>query len=62
MTIPRFFGPYGSAALAQIDTLATAGANACWLVCQTTLISSKRSKPTGTIARSLLRRRGKTST
>jgi hypothetical protein len=30
MTIPRFFGPYGSAALAQIDMLATAGANACW--------------------------------
>jgi hypothetical protein len=30
MTIPRLFGPYGSAALAQIDTLAAYGANACW--------------------------------
>jgi hypothetical protein len=30
MTIPRFFGPYGAAALAQIDTLAAYGVNACW--------------------------------
>jgi hypothetical protein len=30
MTIPRFYGPYGSAALAQVDTLAAYGANACW--------------------------------
>src|SRR5262245_36596280 len=30
MTIPLFFGPYGKAALAHIDTLAAYGANACW--------------------------------
>jgi hypothetical protein len=30
MTIPPLFGPYGSAALAHIDTLAAYGANACW--------------------------------
>jgi hypothetical protein len=30
MTIPRFYGPYGSAALAQIDALTAYGANACW--------------------------------
>jgi hypothetical protein len=30
MTTPRLFGPYGSAALAHIDTLAAYGANACW--------------------------------
>jgi len=28
--IPVLFGPYGSAALAQIDRLAASGANACW--------------------------------
>ena len=30
MTTPILFGPYGSAALAQIDTLTAYGANACW--------------------------------
>ena len=30
MKIPVLFGPYGSAALAQIDRLAASGANACW--------------------------------
>ena len=30
MTIPRLFGPYGSAALAHAGTLAACGANACW--------------------------------
>jgi hypothetical protein len=30
MPTPILFGPYGSAALAQIDTLAAYGANACW--------------------------------
>jgi hypothetical protein len=29
MTIPRFYGPYGSAALAQIDALTAYGANRC---------------------------------
>ena len=31
MTTPILFGPYGSAALAQIDALAAYGANACWV-------------------------------
>jgi len=30
VTIPLFFGPYGGAALAHADRLASYGANACW--------------------------------
>jgi hypothetical protein len=30
MTVPALFGPYGSAALAHCDKLASYGANACW--------------------------------
>jgi len=30
MTLPRLFGPYGSAALAHSEKLVGYGANACW--------------------------------